>query len=549
MKPSEDFNPAIQIFGHRFIVGQSSIEFLSEFFLIVYADKGFKADKGLKNEHNLSSIIFPDLQKIRDMYKNDKDNDPSIIYEANKHLDLKLFSFLGASRLATREIAHRRRFSDIKEILKKKIINSSNLSEDDILDTFRDLLLGFQGAGKGRTWCAQNFFPISKSLLAHETLWEISKSKQKDLDNEIKKCSIDGTNYWSIALKFFSYGKHLFLARGGELIYKQLCLAFSKTKDDIINWSKMENCESLFNLFSDVELSPDDLFYLLKDQLGRFLCNSKIDMVVSFIENNILDYDDIEFSPKQTTEIKSCPSSSWRISYMLAVEISRIMSLKLNVIEKITQLEILFDLHILRHLCHLAALQIEKQDNKENNLPLVSSWLRYALVLSPEEYSSNMLRNQSRISFRYIEQLLHDSIHSIPVPDDKSEEKFFKDSNKLYGFAVFRKIGKSMGMIIPRKGNGERMVLTESILRTLVLTLVRPESELTYTSFKTEIFNHFGLIFDREGTRTTMSEIGYPCDDLGHDVDSWVMEILDRAGMLIPLSDSCSLVRNPVAAE
>ena len=37
--------------------------------------------------------------------------------------------------------------------------------------------------------------------------------------------------------------------------------------------------------------------------------------------------------------------------------------------------------------------------------------------------------------------------------------------------------------------------------------------------------------------------------DLGGNSDEWLIEMLNRAGVLIRLSDSCSLVQNPFDGE
>ena len=153
--------------------------------------------------------------------------------------------------------------------------------------------------------------------------------------------------------------------------------------------------------------------------------------------------------------------------------------------------------------------------------------------------------------------MIYTAVHSYLPEDDDERKKFnesskyrndyFKEADKSHGFAVFRKIGKSMGFIVPRKGSGERLVLTENILRTLVLTLVPAEHDITYDQFKKEVYQHFGIAFDRDSIRLAMKETGNASDDPNYNIDAWVSTLLEQAAMLIPLSDSCSLVHNPVS--
>ncbi len=89
-------------------------------------------------------------------------------------------------------------------------------------------------------------------------------------------------------------------------------------------------------------------------------------------------------------------------------------------------------------------------------------------------------------------------------------------------------------------------MLNEKLLRCLVLATIPPGKRVTYDSFKTLLFAHYGLAVDDE-------TIGRSClwsgtarlTTLGGDADAWLTEMLDASGMLIRLSDSCSLVRNP----
>ncbi len=69
---------------------------------------------------------------------------------------------------------------------------------------------------------------------------------------------------------------------------------------------------------------------------------------------------------------------------------------------------------------------------------------------------------------------------------------------------------------------------------------------MTYDTFKSLLFLHFGIAVDDD-------RIGGACEwagtrrlsTLGGNTDEWLVSMLNAAGMLIRLSDSCSLVTNP----
>lgn len=520
-------NPAVEIFGDRLYTGQSSLEFLAEFLLVCNSLKRTDA-AGQEDSGTEFDTTLPPLELLGDNF--------CFSYAPCARLELKLFSLLSASKLSSRASAHIEHLADLRKELAERLEITTSHKENEVLDALRDLFLGFQGTGRARTWCAQTYFPICGNLLAGETIWNESKAKT----------GLDWFTIMNQKNNYFSTGKHNFLARGGELLYYQICDALNRQRSEIDI------------LQHEVILYPgeDDHEYLhtvLNAGLKDILSLGQLNALASFIErkdnNDTAREMDYIRGERRFVETKPLNGRGRILGYLLAVEMARALSLQLDPIEKINLLETLFCLHIIRHLCYLSAEQMKKGPKL---LEIASGLLGYGLVMSPEECHSRRLSQLSHLSFKYTQQLLHTAVHAKQIPadlDDEEQKNFYKEADKSHGFAVFRKIGKSMGMIIPRTGGNERMVLTESLLRSLVLVLVRPGSDLTYDTFKTEVAAHFGLVFDREGIRRTMTEIGYPCDDQGHDVDAWVLNTLENAGMLVPLSDSCSLVRNPVAAK
>jgi len=136
-------------------------------------------------------------------------------YAPKWRLNLKLFSFMGASRLDSRHETHRQHYRELLSHLRANTRVLDSGAEDDVLRTLENLLLGFQGAGSGRTWCAQSFLPICPGTLAGETIWNETVARRRrpsDWDSVVGELKT-----------YFSTDKHKFLARGGEVLYLQVC--------------------------------------------------------------------------------------------------------------------------------------------------------------------------------------------------------------------------------------------------------------------------------------------------------------------------------------
>jgi hypothetical protein len=140
--------------------------------------------------------------------------------------------------------------------------------------------------------------------------------------------------------------------------------------------------------------------------------------------------------------------------------------------------------------------------------------------------------------------LRHPSIRqgdSFPGGDD-----IYTEADTRYGHSLFVTVAKRIGLIVPKRGAGARFVFNDKLLRCLVLSIIRPGQRVTYDVFKRLLFGHYGIAVDDE-------TIGRSClwsgtsrlTTLGGVADGWLIDMLDASGMLIRLSDSCSLVNNP----
>ena len=83
----------------------------------------------------------------------------------------------------------------------------------------------FSGCRVNRTWCAQTFYPVSSSLLTRETIWNETVARRYSVQTWENSIYDFGT--------YYSTSKRDFLARGGEVLYLQLCNALSTPQEDM----------------------------------------------------------------------------------------------------------------------------------------------------------------------------------------------------------------------------------------------------------------------------------------------------------------------------
>ena len=201
---TEDYNPAIRLFGSRLISEQTILEHVAEFLAIVFSEKKIAAEK-------ISSAL-PSLESIENWV-----DDQPLKYKPPIKLNLKIFALYGVSRIDGKHEVHQQHYRNLINKM-GNMVTSNRGSSDQVLAFLEDFLQGFQGAGFNRAWCAQTFYPVSPSLLTQETIW--NETKAKSTAPETWERAIQGLAY------YFSRTKRNFMARGGEVLYLQLCNVF-----------------------------------------------------------------------------------------------------------------------------------------------------------------------------------------------------------------------------------------------------------------------------------------------------------------------------------
>ena len=154
-----------------------------------------------------------------------------------------------------------------------------------------------------------------------------------------------------------------------------------------------------------------------------------------------------------------------------------------------------------------------------------------------ETAKKNLIRMQEII----YSALRHPDIltpHKLKSTDEKKAD--------AQGHELFVQLAKRIGFIVPRVGPGARMVLSDTLLRYMVLALIPPGEKRTTQSFEEQLNCHYGIAVNgkilSDAVRWTYRRETQQATTLEKN---WLEGHLLAAGFLIPLSDAVSQVENP----
>ena len=519
-----DANPGIQLFGRRFFTDQSIMEYLAEFLLVANSTKRIGKGGG-----DFDSVL-PDWEHLLRWPPGAK-----LGYRAPVRLCLKLFSFLGASKLDTRHKSHKQQYEVILRDLEAAIHADGAIEKREILRSLENLFLGFQGVGGNRTWCAQVFVPVATALLACETNWQQTKAGR------------NGVSSWGDALPYFSSSQRLFMARGGELLYLQLCNAFRTDID------KLQQFLPLFGL-SKEETDPQYLHASLERNLSRITnqCPETLEKVAKLIDG--IDGFTAKQVNRETEHIWCawCPEETWPEGYLFAVELNRLCQAAIDPVERIELLMFGCALHVLRSL----SAQSVRYAGLSEDLRASGGGLGYAWIVSSPEGSERSVKHLSQRNLQVIQRTIQQALRNNDIFKNaglhprRSRETLYNEADNRYGHKLFLSLGKKIGLVVPPRGPGARFVFNEKILRYFVLTLLRPGERQTFDNFKTALYAHYGIaIHGSELSKAAFWSELPQLDAAGTESGAWLAAMLQASGFLIHLSDACSLIHNPFFYE
>jgi hypothetical protein len=532
---SEDFNPSIRMFGRRFSNDQHILDLLAEFLLVVESPKnaGEPFGEGL-----------PD----RELLNKWSSTQSELVYHPRALINLKLFSFLSASRLESRHTAHRQHGNDLWRLLREKVDLEGEAEKNEFLKTLSLLFLGFWGNGAQRTWCAQTFYPFCSGVLGGDIIWNETTARQKVV-----------TTWDEILTHFSTYfdaNKHRFLARGGEALYLQVCNGLLRTQEEIDAWLRSHVVGDTPLGFTARERSPAALHAELQKDFGAFfgLAPKMLGEVMGFVDREVdpetAQRSDWDGGKRRAVRCGWIPQESWREGYLFAIELHRILSANIGIMETVEMLQIACALQVMRSL----AAQSYRHSLTPGGAP---DGFDYRILIC-----DNASRNQKmkRFSSRSQAEIVREIQQAIRIPEildnvvascsstEKEVDRIYSEADS-YGFKLYRKIGKSIGLIVPPTGGKMRYTLNDKLLKYLVVAMI-PEARITLDSFKKQVELHHGFVFDLQGLQASRNWREHAGEIASRDGSEAYLEgMLEASGVLVRLSDSCSLVKNPYVGQ
>jgi hypothetical protein len=509
-------NPAIQLYGRRFYKDQTPVEYLAEFLMAFCYPKQELEKRG---EYSFQ-IFFTIDEKGHSQY----------CYYPENRVALKLFAFFPSSKLDTRHSAHRDAYLDALKSIKSYIRGYSDERREEAVRLLQSLFVGFVGVAKNRTWVTHGFLPVSKALIAREVTWQHPAAlKDKDVEN------------WESSIKYFDENTRNFLGRGGELLFLQLANLFSTPQHPEL--SNILNDGEYYGHFENICLK--ELSKRLETNLRKILEEAVAPLtgLANLIETSLASYR-LDSSTKQSN-LGWVPSASRTESLLFAYEMDNICSANISELEKLDLLQMLCSMQILRSLC----FQARRIDSVEATTPGFIG--NYAWIASnPESHINEPIRQMGQSSFSRIDSMLYRAIQS-PFLYQNGVQIKEKDIQNGHDncFRHFRKTAKEIGLVMPRKGTGQRFVITSELLRFLVAALIPPRKRIRLTEFYNRAFAHYGLALGGQALANAFVWNSGKANNDGYTVPSsdadWIVEALRQGGFLVELSDAVSIVHNP----
>ena len=498
---SKDCSVQSLLFGHRIKPQQTRYEYLSEFLQIAVSKKRIAGD---------------DSQFIGDMFIiSEKVNDHMIEYTPVSNMGLKRFIFFDNSRLDTKSAIDDKAYKECVRIINENTeLGSSQIEEKDTVFILQNILYGFSIENAGRSWFNKNLLPVCPEVLFPESL--ARKSYRDSAAKEgIKSILTDNS---------FDFNSYTYMARGGEVYYLHLLHALNSDGS-----GKKELLESQINkLLSGIpQLS----------ELGSYI-QKKWEDEMQF-EKEEPD------KPAVKKTMKAIPLDyKFRDKYTVS-ELTVFLDNRIQPMEKIDLLSYGIVIQIFRMMISIAA---------KGSDTVGSVWL--IDVCDPGKKEHSEVKKLASRCFSLNEESFTKYIDKgIAYFYSTDDEKKKNDRRKKAAddtIKVIRKLGKSMGMIIPMTGADMRFTLPEDILKFLVMSLVPAGKKVTFDSFLDMLYEHFEIVISPEHYARAASENKAPYQSnvtfLQMNRSDFAQK-LKNCGFLRDLSDATSIVENPYESE
>lgn len=475
-----------QIFGNRFLSDQNMYEYLIEFLLIFVSAKAKDGEQGKFKFHSIDDSEFN--------------------YYVQPRLGLKRFIFYNYSKKDKSLPEDKDALTLLWEKIETKIDSNDEREKKEILEALQDFFYGYAVILKKRSWCAQAIMPLCPELVFCEASPNL-KYRKKNVDWDNDPITIDTK---------FEHKQRNFLARGGELYYLHLLQGLEN------KGKEREELEGLLNhLINGDSRKISNIANFIQDTWEESIGATKEDLQETF---------SLDFIP--VNAYKKC--EEFAIS-----ELINYLSCQLPIVRRLDLLAKGIMFQVMRMMACAVSTYLE-----EESIPWIID------VSNSKSFKKYCHRN-----YKLLEESFDSALNkagSIKFPDEDSipSKKYarFKKEKTAFAFGIFKSKGKELHCIIPTKGADERFSLSEDIVSFLVLSVVKPEQQMTFDMFLEKIYEHFNIIvgaseFAKSNAYTP--ELENSLSKSFEENAAAFEKLLNSTGYLIELSDATSVVRNP----
>jgi hypothetical protein len=292
----------------------------------------------------------------------------------------------------------------------------------------------------------------------------------------------------------------------------------------------------------------ESLFAIDRELNALFQKTSPITQIVKWIE----DADQIRPSLIRQGRTEAvcgwCPEESWQETYLFAHECANICRATLDQLEKVEMLTFCCVFQVLRSIC---AQSVRNNTDMTNELRMLGGMNGFTWLLTPARLTDESYKETAKHNLVRMREVIYGALKSpdIHAPQMAGSKNLDKDADKN-SQELFLHLGKRIGLIAPRTGPGARFVLSDKVLRYLVLALIPPGAKMTLASFTDRMFHHYGMAVSGAALKKAV-QWSYPRQELHFSElqKKWLEDSLLTAGFLIPLSDAVSQVHNPFGTD
>ncbi len=499
MYPS-DYKPTKQIplqsylFGHRIQDSQTKYEYLIEFLQVAISPKAVEY-----NNKNYD-CMFP---------VNEEHCDNRMKYYPVSRIGLKRFVFFPKSKLDGKAAVDKKAYEECLKALEARIVNGNTSQIKNALLIIQNLLNGFSAVNQNRSWFDQNMLPVCPEVILPEGMG--IKSWRQGMTFQQCDPDIDSK---------FDFKKYTYMCRGGEVYYLHLLNAI--------------------NQFPEYKELIEKRIREMITSFPQFSC------LCNFVQDTWDEFMAVSPEDKKTLskDLGAIPTSfEVRNKYTLE-ELENFLNSKCHPFEKMETFANGLILQMLR-MMYLSA-STEKSSN---------CWL---IDVNCKGYENTEIKKAAISAFKRNEETistyLYDGLDADKpewVANNGDEVKTIKAAADD-SYRLFRKLGKSLGIIIPNTGTGMRFSLSEDIVKFLVLSIIPPKHMITLDEFMDLLHEHFGMVIGAAQYRKEMANnMLPPISDLSfmEENKNAFSEKLKECGFLRDLSDATSIVENPYDKE